>query len=156
MEPVFIEKPAFDVIGMRYFGRNEQNEIPLMWDRFVKRMSEIRHRVDEKIAYGVCQAPEPPEADGSFEYIACVGVDRLDEIPPGMVGRSIPGQYYAVFTHKGPVSRIRDTYGYIMGTWKPRSGYELSSGPELEVYGERFNPEDQDHSEIDIYIPVRR
>ena len=35
MEPKLVHLPAFTVVGMKYRGKNEQNEIPQMWGRFI-------------------------------------------------------------------------------------------------------------------------
>jgi AraC family transcriptional regulator len=92
---------------------------------------------------------------GEFEYIASVEVSRLDEVPKGMVGRTIPQQKYAVFAHKGKTDRIKETYKYIYGTWQPKSNCELVKAPDFEYYDERFDANNQEDSEMDIYIPIK-
>ena len=81
-------------------------------------------------------------------------VDSLDDIPDGMVGRTVPEGSYAVFTHVGRLDTLGRTMNYIYGSWVPNSGYELRPGPDLELYDDRFDPASET-SEMDIYIPVK-
>ncbi len=43
MTPVIKEKKGFKVVGIRYFGGNENNEIPGVWDDLLERADEISH-----------------------------------------------------------------------------------------------------------------
>jgi len=159
MEPKIVIKDEFKIVGMRIFGENSNNEIKELWNKFMPRIGEIKHRIKEDlsqdISYGICYPSDDMSETGEFEYIASVEVSRLDEIPEGMVGRTIPRQKYAVFTHKGVVDRIKETYKYIYGTWQPKSGCELVKAPDFEYYDERFDAEYQENSEMSIYIPIK-
>ena len=66
-----------------------------------------------------------------------------------------PTQKYAVFTHKGSVDKILETYQAIYAVWQPKSGYELIKAPDFEYYDERFDPDNPEASELDIYIPIK-
>jgi AraC family transcriptional regulator len=156
MEPEIITKEAFKIIGMRYYGDNQKGEIKQLWDVFLPVEGRIKNRIHPDTGYGVCYPVEEPGSSNAFEYIAAVEVSCLDEIPEGMVGRTIPAQLYAVFTHKGSVDNIPETYQAIYAVWQPKSGYELVKAPDFEYYDERFNPDKPVSSELDIYIPVKR
>ncbi len=67
---------------------------------------------------------------------------------------TIPGGNYAKFVHHGSLVGLEKTMNYIFGTWLPNSGEELRQAPDLEVYGEKFNPK-SDESEIEILIPIQ-
>ena len=155
MEPRIVDKDEFRIIGMRYYGENKNNEIAQLWDQFVPRIHEIKNQIHGNISYGICYPVEEQTENSEFEYIASVEVSDLEEIPEGMFGRPVPTQRYAVFTHKGLVEKIRETYKYIYGTWHPKSGYDLVRAPDFEYYDERFDPDNQEESELDIYIPIR-
>ncbi|MBA3028742.1 MAG: helix-turn-helix domain-containing protein [Desulfobacteraceae bacterium] len=155
MEPKIITKNEFKVIGMRYFGDNQKNEIKQLWDAFLPEEENIKNRVNPTIGYGICYPVEGPDSVSAFEYLAAVEVSTLDEIAEGMVGRTIPAQKYAVFSHKGSVDKIGDTYQAIYAIWQPKSGYELIKAPDFEYYDERFRPDQPEISELDIYIPVQ-
>ena len=154
MEPKFLEKHAFTVVGMRYFGSNPNNDIPKLWDRFIPRTCEITHRCNDTICFGVCFPPEDKSEDGEFEYVAGVETPANAPVPDGMVKRTVPAGKYAVFTHKGPVEKIDETMKFIAGDWHPKSGYTLAERPDFELYDHRFNA-DQEDSEFDIYIPLK-
>jgi predicted transcriptional regulator YdeE len=41
MEPKIITKPSFTLVGLRYFGKNENMEISHHWEKFNQRMREL-------------------------------------------------------------------------------------------------------------------
>lgn len=152
MEPKFKNLESFKVVGMRYFGENKNNEIPELWDEFIRRSNEVKNRRNNFTSYGICQAlPEMTESD-SFYYIAGVEVDEMKDIPTGMISIVVPAARYVVFTHRGPTSSLDKTYEYIYGTWFPKSKYKPLGTIDFEMYNEKFtNKED---SSMYIYIPV--
>lgn len=153
MEPKIVDKEKFMVVGMKYYGSNNNNEIPELWNRFNSRMPEIKDVLNKNVAMGVCEFVENLTDESKFTYFACQEVCSLEDIPIGMDGLTVGKNKYAVFTHKGSVDRLGDTYAYIYGSWLPRSGYEPSKSHDFEYYDERFNPTDE-NSELDIYIPI--
>jgi AraC family transcriptional regulator len=155
MESKVVTKEEFKVIGMRYFGENKNQEIKQLWDKFLPRIDSIKSRINPSASYGICYPVEEDTNDTAFEYIAAVEVADLLDIPEGMVGKTILAQNYAVFTYKGAVETITETYQAIYAVWQPNSGYELKKAPDFEYYDERFHPENPDASELDIYIPIK-
>ena len=91
MEPKIVKRAAFTVVGMKYHGKNENNDIPQMWGQFGSRVPEIKHRVDPHVAYGVCDNFD--ESSGEFDYIAGFEVDSTADIPGhgklGHTGRGV-------------------------------------------------------------------
>lgn len=154
MEPRIIEKGRFMVVGMKYYGSNNNNEIPELWKRFIPRMSEIKNVVNRNVALGVCEFVENLTDESQFAYFACQEVSSLEDIPKEMEGLTVEKNRYAVFTHKGSVDRLGDTYEYIYGSWLPKSEYEPAESHDFESYDERFDPGDE-NSELDIYIPIK-
>ena len=152
MEPKFVTLPAFNVVGMRYFGKNEHQEISDLWGKANQRMGEIRH-VASQNAYGVCiMLPDAPT--GEFEYIAGLEVSQVEDVPDGMVVREVPASQYAVFTHLGSLEQLPATYEYIYGTWVPQSGHQLIEGLDFELYNEDFKAFTPD-SKFYIYVPIK-
>jgi predicted transcriptional regulator YdeE/DNA-binding transcriptional MerR regulator len=152
MEPKIINLDAFQVVGMRYFGKNEQNDIGELWDKFLPHLDEIQHIAPgPAVSYGVCTGGEIGEA---FEYIAALPVSRLENIPAGMVGKSLPAQTYVVMEAHG-LADIGPTYGRIMEEWLPGSGYHPAEGPDFELYPEDMNPDDPG-APIYIYYPIQK
>jgi AraC family transcriptional regulator len=66
--------------------------------------------------------------------------------------RHIPAATYAVFTHRGSLDKLQDTYGMIFTDGL--KGYEMADVDEIEWYGKKFKYGQPD-SEMDIYIPIK-
>lgn len=97
MEPKMVNLPAFQVIGIRYTGKNQNNGIPKLWDQEVlPRCDEIQPKINPEIMYGLCDMADNSD---EFEYIGGSQVPPGTEIPAGMVSKSIPANKYAVFYH---------------------------------------------------------
>jgi AraC family transcriptional regulator len=154
MEATIRTKNTFKIVGMRYYGDNQNQEIKQLWDDFLPKVDNIKNRIDTTVSYGICY-PEEDQTTGAFEYIAAVEVSNFDEIPEGMVSRTIPEQKYAVFTHRGSVDKITEAYQAIYAVWQPKSGYELIKAPDFEYYDDRFDPDNPEKSELDINIPIK-
>jgi AraC family transcriptional regulator len=168
MEPRIVHKKGLKVVGMQITTTLKSNadnmDITHLWTRFKPRMDEIPNRINPSVAYGICGNPADEESsscemteDTEHAELVCVEVDNFDRMPGDMVGRTLPGRTYAVFTHKGRLfpHHLQQTYDYIYGTWVPRSGYELHGGFDFELYDERFTSIDDPGSEFDIYVPIK-
>jgi predicted transcriptional regulator YdeE/DNA-binding transcriptional MerR regulator len=149
MEPKIVTKPAFTLVGLRYFGRNENNEIPALWDRLNPRWHEFNNQAD-CYAYGLCTDMND---EGEFEYVAGIAVTDASHVPEGMVIRQVPGATYAVFETK--LQGIHQVYEYAMNTWLPQSNYERGNSPDFELYDESFDPANPEESKLYVYIPIK-
>jgi predicted transcriptional regulator YdeE/DNA-binding transcriptional MerR regulator len=149
MEPQIVTKPAFTVTGLRYYGKNEKDEIKALWGELNTRWHELNHRASPD-AYGVCYGE--PDEEGEFEYIAGVDVTDEVEVPEGMVCRSVPAAQYAVFPCT--LTTIHETYEHAAKTWLPQSSYEWAQSPDFELYDGHFDPEDPE-STMYVYVPIR-
>jgi AraC family transcriptional regulator len=148
MEPKIESRSAFRVVGLKYHGKNEQNEIPQLWGEFAERVAEVQNRVEAHATYGIVGKHEDT---GEFDYVAGLNVSPAADVPEGMVSLDVPAQTYAVFSCTLPT--IGHTLDYIHGTWLTASGYRQADGPALELYDEKFNPENPE-SLMYIYIPI--
>ncbi|HSJ57202.1 MAG TPA: GyrI-like domain-containing protein [Anaerolineae bacterium] len=149
MNPRIVSKRAFTVAGLKYQGKNENNEIPALWQALGPRMGEFRSVVDQEAAYGVIDLPDQ-ESD-AIDYMAGVAVGEEAPVPQGMTFVRIPEQTYAVFRTTLPT--LMDTFHRAYDEWLPASGYKRAPGPEFERYGETFDPENPE-SEMEIWIPI--
>lgn len=149
MEPKIVTKPAFTVVGMRYFGKNEHQEISAMWDRLNARWNDLPPRADN-CAYGVCFTPNDK---GEFEYVAGISTAASAQAPDGMVMRQVPESKYAVFTCT--LKTIHDVYQHAFQTWLPQSGHQWGGTPDFELYDETFDPQHADECQLYIYIPIK-
>jgi predicted transcriptional regulator YdeE/DNA-binding transcriptional MerR regulator len=152
MEPKFVDLPTFTVAGMCYYGKNQNQEISVMWGEANQRFGELKN-VCEDAAYGLC-ITIPNAVPGEFEYVASLKVSSEEDIPEGMVVRHVPAAKYAVFTHVGALDKLKDTYNYIYQTWVPQSGLQLAGAYDFEYYNEDFKDFASD-SRFYIYIPVK-
>lgn len=140
------------VVGTRYFGKNEHDEIKRMWDKdFLPRLNEIKADPSQgRITYGICRCDGNPKG---FEYLAGIAVKSFDEIPEGMVGWEIPENDYALFTSHG-LSELGPLYNRIYNDWFPDlQDYERTEGPIFELYPETF---ESDESTLYLCAPVKK
>lgn len=135
-------------LGERYTFETNLG-IPALWARFVPRLGRIPHTIGTE-TYGVCCNSD---GDGNFDYIAGVAVCSTQDLPGDFVHVDLPARRYAVFTHRGHVSGIRDTVYSIWNHYLPASGYRVLAAPDFERYGSAFCP-DTGTGEVEIWIPV--
>jgi AraC family transcriptional regulator len=150
MEPRIVESQAFTVVGLKYHGKNENNEIPGVWDALHPRIGEIGNMATDRVAYGISAYMDP--STGEFDYVAGFEVSSTEDIPEGMIHFEVPGGKYAVFATTLPA--IGGTFRHAYHTWMPTSGYQPAGSPEFERYDEGFDPQDPS-SEFDLYIPIK-
>lgn len=149
MKPEFKDVKGFRVIGLgESYEPNKAQGISQLWEQFMPRTGSVTKRVGME-AFGISQCK-----GDRFDYVAGVKVEGDAPIPEGMMDIHVADGHYAVFTHRGPISKIADTMKYIWSTWMPASDYEYTGAPEFELYDHRFRFMAHD-SEFDIYIPVR-
>jgi len=156
MEPKIVEKEAFKIVGLRkMFTAETTKEIPELWNQFMAHIPQLSTGEGMPVCYGACyhDPSQPMEASAEFEQIAAVEFKEGVEIPDGLIVRDVEDCKYAVFTHKGKLGKLTDTYNYIYGVWSQREDVKLKAGHMFEYYDEHFNPESNE-SEIFIYVPI--
>ncbi|MCB2209343.1 MerR family transcriptional regulator [bacterium] len=156
MEPKIVEKEGFTLVGIRYFGKNENQEISELWTRvnhLADKMNGVPNAVDDA-AIGLCTVLDDVPEDEGFEYVAGFPVSEAKDVPDGFVVRKVPPHTYAVFAHKGDIQGLEKTYEYIYETWLPQSGYELAEKIDFEYYGKDFKDFAPD-SVFYIYLPIK-
>jgi AraC family transcriptional regulator len=142
------ERPFISALSPK---RNNHLVIPRLWQDFGPRFDSIPDRVGD-LVFGCIFYDDGNEAQ--CRYLACVEVSSVTDVSKGMVSRELSGGKHAVFTHKGSMSRIDRTLGYVYGSWLPRSGHHLRSAPEIEIYGDKFDAESPD-SEMEFCLPIQ-
>lgn len=157
MEPQIISKESFPVIGMQIHttsqdGKNFQ-DIPKFWKQISEEnlIARIPHKKHPGIYMRICMDFEP---DGGFSTLIASEVTHTEDVPEGMVCRTIPPATYAVFTAQGTMpDAIQETTRYIYREWLPESGHQHAGSPDIELYNERSTVGGED-AEVDIYIPI--
>lgn len=153
MEPCITHRAAFHVVGMAgSFTPATGSRIPELWTRTIPHLATVPHRRAEE-TFGLCLDADPNTNVGAFTYIAGVEVERIDEVPADMIAVTVPAQTYAVYTHRGHISRFSDTVKLIWGSWLPASTYRHVRGPDFELYDRRFDS-DSGQGEVDVYVPI--
>ena len=84
----------YRAVGMRYTGKNENNEIMGLWAEFLPRREEIA-MAESGGAFGVCRCL-PGVMDGSYEYVAAFASTPDAAVPAGMMSLDIPQGEYCI------------------------------------------------------------
>ncbi len=157
LEPEIINQKSMVLVGLKtcfYSVDSEKNNIgdklPVLWRTFLERLDEIDNTCS-RVCYGVVQ--QINNNTDQLEYYAAIEVNQVEVLPKGMVSLNIPESRYAKFTHSGEVIKIDNTVNYIYSSWLMNSGKQHTSGPDLEVYGERYDPVSE-QSIMHYAIPV--
>ncbi len=152
MDTKIVERPAFMVMGYRYLGKNQHNEISHMWDKFNQRMEQMKYPPQPEV-FGVCNWVEGAE-EGVFEYVSGVEIKSAETLPEGFVLRMVPAHRYAVFAHRGKLDTLPETYRNIYQVWIPEAGLKLHPDRfDMEIYDEGFKL-GSDDSVMWIYVAV--
>lgn len=159
--PPILKKPALTVVGLEAPfihalspAANNLQVIGALWDTFTHRIREVGHRVGHAM-FGVLY-DRPIEArthPDELLYLAGVAVSNAEQVPEGMIARTIPAGTFAVFIHRGPINKIAETAASIYRTWLPQSGYQHARTADVEMYDDRFCVDGED-SEMEYWIPV--
>ncbi|MCB0164155.1 MAG: AraC family transcriptional regulator [Anaerolineae bacterium] len=151
MQPQFITKPAFTVVGLRIQTQPKSPEIPHLWQQFGPRMGEVPFISEPEASYGVME--DLNQEGRVLDYMAGMPVEKVTNLPTDMAQWDVPANTYAVFEATLPT--ITEVFDHIYGSWLPTSIYHQAPGPHLEHYGKTFNPNDPT-SLLSIYIPVKK
>jgi AraC family transcriptional regulator len=163
MEPKFVTKPAFHIIGYELKTKNEDGQnnkdIPEFWQQYIQNKlgSKIPNPIHKNVELGICTNFNPET--GEFVYVIGMEVKKGTQVPDGMVYKSFHELEYAVFTtpksnERSFTSSIQSTWNYIFTEWFPQSSYEHYGSVEFELYDQRCYG--SENKEMDIYIPVKK
>lgn len=136
-------------IGARYTSENIAG-VAAQWQRFAPHIGHIPGQVGN-VAYGViCNSDDA----GNIEYICGVEFSDFSRVPSDWSRVRIPPQRYGVFTHRGHISGIRQTWCTIFNQGLQEAGLIHADGPEFERYDEKFDAK-SGMGEVEIWIPIR-
>jgi predicted transcriptional regulator YdeE len=149
MEPQFVERDAFTVMGVQERFTPETEDFEGIWKRYMAHHKAIEALSDAQGWCGVCFGSE--EA-GAMDYLAGMAVPRGAACPEeGLVVREVPAGRYAAFACT--VATIRETYEFIHHSWLGDSPYVLDDPrPCFEHYAPGT---DSGESPVLIHVPVR-
>ena len=126
-------------------------DIPALWMRFVPHIEKLPGVSPD--AYGVMTGEMSD--DNRFRYMSGVEVKSASDLPKDLETIDIPAQRYAVFEHKGHVSKFSETIGAIWHDWWPKSGHQHAGKPNMmERYSKDFDPA-TGLGGMEVWIPVK-
>lgn len=158
MEEEIIERDKLTLVGIKIETTLSENKTFILWNDFMKRVKEIKHRSDDNY-YSVQRYPNDSDMDSltpitTFEKWAAVSVNNVEYIPDGMEIVEIEKGKFAKFQHHGLASDFFRTSQFIFGTWLPASDYRLRNAHRFEVMDSNYKgPNDPDAKE-DVFIPI--
>ena len=149
MEPTFVDRPAFAVMGVLNSGDPTALDYADIWgNQFASRAMEIGPVATERNTYGLYFETEQ---EGVVEMVAGMAVPIGTEAPEGLVVRNVPAATYAVVGCT--LAEISETWQAIETEWIPASGYEV----DLCAASFYLSPPEATgapDSPLTIYVPV--
>lgn len=153
LKPDILCKSSFTIAGLSYSG-SDTNEIFDLWQAFWIMAPKAKITLENRGCVGVCFHDIDMRNNEIFIYYAGIEIDESFHVPKEMKSVNIPGNTYAVFKHKGPISEIEQTYDRIYGSWFPLTGNTPTMDLDIIVVDRRFKMQSND-SVIDILIPIQ-
>jgi predicted transcriptional regulator YdeE len=147
-----IQKPAVRVIGIECRTSNAPeagpHDIPKHWEKFYQEntVSKIPNKASNEVIALYCDY----EGDYTQPYSLVIGcpVSSFDDIPKGMVAKTIPGGSYAIFSAAGEHPKtLIETWGQI---WQQQNLARTYTG-DYEVYGDKFLGSPK---EVEVFIAI--
>jgi AraC family transcriptional regulator len=80
-------------------------------------------------------------------------VSSYDGLPASVGRMKVPDQQYAVFTHQGHISSIKDSWQTAMN-WIPNAQWVDGETPSFELYDERYDPS-TGTGIVELWIPIK-
>ncbi|MGG0824106.1 AraC family transcriptional regulator [Paenibacillus turicensis] len=160
VHPEIVEIPEIKVAGIRGETSLKDNKIAMLWQHFFRMHTQIPHLSMPQRCFGICEACNENDIysmSPEIRYTEVVGieVDSFNGLPENFVQKTITGGRYAVFTHKGSIHNLLQTFNYIWGTWLLNTKEEVDDREDLELYDHRYLGYDHPDSMIDLYIPIK-
>jgi predicted transcriptional regulator YdeE len=152
MDVQVVEKNELKVVGISWNGTySETTTIPSLFSKMKERLYEVANQTNESVLIAPFHSRET-----EFTYYVTTPVEKIEDVPEGMVGFTIPRKNYVFATHKGRQEEVENTY-LQMFNWMKEYGYELDQHAlSLEIYKEEhtyLNSTGDLH--YDIYLPVK-
>nr|WP_291725161.1 effector binding domain-containing protein [Bernardetia sp.] len=144
---------AFDIIGIAVRTTNENQQaakdIPALWVKFMK--EAISEKIPNKVSNEIYCIYTEFEKDHTKPYTTILGckVDNLENIPSGMIGKSIETSNYSKYVAKGDVQK-GSVYNEWVKIWN--SDLKRTFTNDIEVYGAKSMQKDK--SEVDIFVAI--
>lgn len=153
MDIQVVEKKEIKVVGISWSGTYSQTKtIPTLFTELSSRLEEVPHQSKEAVMIAPYHSRET-----EFTYYVTTPVDKIEDVPDGMIGFTIPRKNYVKATHIGGAESVDRTYKQIF-TWMKEYGYEQDHfALSMEVYKEEHKDRNLSGDlHFDIYLPVKQ
>ena len=162
IEPRFIMKPSFQIIGIEYKIYHEANLENATVQKYAINFSNhqvinIQHVKNAQIYIGFVRYSENMQVYNY--YITATEVERIEQVSEGLTSHTISDHHYTVFKYIGFHSifdlnyeKLLSIYNYIRDIWFSAA----STKPCASFHFERINLEEcrEDYCEMEIFYPV--
>ena len=153
MEFTTITLKQFFVIGISVRTTNQngqsQKDIGELWQKFFQ--DNILDHIPNKVNSDIYCIYTDYESDANDPYTTILGckVSSLENIPDGMIGKTIPETTYRLYKSLGKIPEA------VLNTWFHiwQSPIERSYLADFDVYGPA--PSDPNDAEVETYLSVR-
>lgn len=154
--PRFVTTKDIKLVGTLNTTTMQNLNFTQYWEEFFPLYNQAKHKNNEKF-YGTMfwDAQGEMDMNSTINYMVGVPEKVIADPKEPWAKHTIKGGTYAVFTHRGPVENIMETYIYIYQTWLPNSEYAERNGDQFEYYDERFIDKSPD-SIVEIWVPIQK
>jgi predicted transcriptional regulator YdeE len=165
MEPLIIQKPEINLVGMSFYGNpfdthsgwDESNEIGRVWARFTKYLDENDEsfqRFNQGVYYEVHIYNQETITKGIFEVFVGMQTDIIKGVPVELLVKVLPSTDYAVFTLEA--EEISSDWHMHIDQWIKDAGYQRAHPYSFQYLDERFKGvQNLKDSVLDVYMPVK-
>lgn len=150
MEIQVLEKEEIKVIGISGSGTYSQMDtIPELFNEMKVRLEEVPNQTNDAIIIAPFHSRET-----EFTYYVTTPVEKVEKVPDGMVGFTIPRKNYVYCSYKGSFKDLENTYRQML-VWMQDYGYDLDDHA-LSLKVVKENEFDSEGSMgFELYLPVK-
>lgn len=150
-------------------GATLVSSIRALWDEAGPSLAQAAGRPDRSLPDRTFGLAEPSASAPGDRILYRAGVEPRPDWAPratpaaptavrsGLTEFLVPAGEYLKAVHRGPVSRLNETYLYLYGYWMPRAGLEPGALFDFDEYGDGYDPDfpESPESAVVFRIPLR-
>jgi predicted transcriptional regulator YdeE len=150
LEIQVLEKEELKVVGISWSGTYSQlSNIPELFDVMKERIDEVPNQTKDSVLIAPFHSRET-----ELTYYVTTPVEKLEDVPEGMVGFTIPRKNYVYSSHKGSLEEVENTYREML-VWMQEYGYDLDDHAlSLEIFNQTSLKNDGS-LQLELYLPVK-
>lgn len=149
-----IERKEIKVVGMAWNGPYSQSDKILnLFAVMEARIEEIPYQLNNNILMAPFHNRET-----ELTYYVTTPVEKIEFVPEGMIGFTIPEKSYVFGIHNGSSADVKNTYERIFN-WMEEYGYEQDHHALcMEIYYTDipFYHTNHEPLQFEIYLPIKK